>query len=214
MLFEGADPLLTLPLEQVHAVGADIGLLVELAAPDAEDVVVLVDEHLAVHGPELFRGVDVEDEDAAGIQDSVGPPDGGFAVSGVRDIVQAVQGADGHVHGSGEPQIPEVLAGEHGPVFHVHGLHHGLRQHFLGQVHAGDLIALPGQDLGHGAGAAGHIHHGAGRQALPLQDLLVEGHGGLVVNIVGQAVVAGRQIMISVHHGPPQKNARMRLMEI
>ena len=76
-------------LEQIHAIGADIGLVVEFAPPDAVDIVVLIQKYLAVHGPELFRGVHIEDEDAAGVQGLPGAPDGGFAVGRIQDIVQA-----------------------------------------------------------------------------------------------------------------------------
>ena len=44
MLLEGAVPDIPLPLEQVHAVGADIGFFVELAPPNAVDIVILVEK--------------------------------------------------------------------------------------------------------------------------------------------------------------------------
>ena len=83
MLLKGAVPHLSLPLKKIHAVGADIGFFVKFSPPDAVDIVILIQKDLAVHSPELFRGIDIENEDAAGVQSLVDPPDGLFAVGRV-----------------------------------------------------------------------------------------------------------------------------------
>ena len=157
MFFKRTNPRFPPALEQIHAVGADIAFFVKFATPDAVNVVVLVQKHLPVHGAELFRGVHVENEYPAGVQRLPDTPDGLFAVLRVRDIVEAVQGADGEVDASGKTQPLQTLTDKPGRVLEVCAFLLGGGEHFLGHVHADDGKSLSGKDRRHRAGAAGKI---------------------------------------------------------
>ena len=67
MLLKRAAPELSLPLAQVHAIGADVGLPVKFSPPDTLNIVILIQEYLPIHSAELFRGVHIKDKDSAGI---------------------------------------------------------------------------------------------------------------------------------------------------
>ena len=116
VLLPAAPPEPPLLLEDVHAVGADPGFPVEVRPPEAEDVLVLVQEDLAVQAPELGFGVDVEEEDAPGVQGLEDPGKGLPEGGGVRDVVDPVQAADRQVHRGGEPQLLHPLADEVGRI--------------------------------------------------------------------------------------------------
>ena len=79
------------------------------------------------------------------------------------------------------------------------GLLLGYGKHFLGQIHARDPKAFPGQQKCHRAGATGQVHRSFRPQPFPGQDLLIKRHRLPVVHIVGQPVIAGSKGMIRVH---------------
>ena len=127
---------------------------------------------------------------------------------GVRNVIQAVQGAHRQIHSPRQPQLFQPLADKPGRIFQVGALVPGNGEHFLAHIHPGDLQPLPGQDPGYGTGAAGQICRRPGVQSLPGQDGIVECYGGFIVHIVGQAVIAGRQIFIGSHGSPPSSPKR------
>ena len=73
MLLLTAQPALTRPLEQIHAVGTDIGPLVKAASPDTIHIIILIQEHLSIHRSELFRGVHIKDKASSGIERLIDP---------------------------------------------------------------------------------------------------------------------------------------------
>lgn len=52
--------MFSLALEQIHAIGENVGIPVKVPPPDAIHVIVLIQEHLAVHGMKLFRGIHIK----------------------------------------------------------------------------------------------------------------------------------------------------------
>ena len=203
MLFKATVPHIAPALEQIHAVGADVAFLIELPPPDAVDIVILVQEHLPVHGAELLRGVDIKDKDAAGVQCPVGLPDGSGAVLRIQDIVQAVQETHRHIHGSGEAQLRQILVDKDRHLVKVAALVHGLREHILAQVNSCHPVAPLRKNAGGRAGTAGQVYHGSYLQSLFFQNGMGEIHPSVIIHIIGQPVIAGRQILIGVHLRSP-----------
>ena len=88
------------------------------------------------------------------------PPERAAHVGGVSEIVQAVQTADGGIHGAVQIQLRHGLMQENGRhALYGAALAHGRSQHLLGAVHTDKLIPAPRQQPRHGAGAAGQIQH-------------------------------------------------------
>ena len=185
--------------EDVDAVGTDAGLLVEHGAPEAEDGVVLVEEDLPVQAPELRFGVDVEEEEAAGIQIFPDAAEGLLQLLRLGHIVHAVQTADAKIHRIRQTQTLHALADEIRRVSHVSRFPAGLGQHFLRPVRAEDGEAAASQQNRHGAGPAGQVQGGFRAQPVPGEDLIVEAQDLLIGNIVGQAVIGRRKGFIG--HG-------------
>ena len=202
MLFKRPMPNAPLPLEQVHAIGEDVGILVKISPPDAIYVVVLVQEHLAVHGTELFRSIYIEDENTPRVQGLVHPPNGTAAVLGARDIIQTVQSAHCQIHPPGQIQPGQILVEEYRPGLRSLELLLGLGEHILGQVHPDYRQPSLGQQRRHRTCAAGQVGSRAGRNPLPAHNLKIKIHCILVMDIAGQAVVAGSQGFVRIHRQP------------
>ena len=162
MFFIGALPQVTLPLKQIHSIGADICVLVKFAPPNTIYIIIFIKENLIVHGAEFFRCIDIKNKDTAGIQCLICTSDRLSAVSRVRNIVQTVQCTDCHVHPFGKIQPLQRLAYKTGWIFHILNLLERLCEHFFGHIHTDHNITFPGQKLRHGACTAGKIGNGTG----------------------------------------------------
>ena len=183
--------------EDVHSIGADAPALRPVGPPDAVGILALVQKHLAVQAPELLRGVDVKEEEAAGHEEGVHPPEGPGQLFGAGDVVDAVQAAHAGVDSAVEIQLlhglmqKDRLDGACAPAFLRR-----LGQHLLGQVGADHLIAPLRQDTGQAPGAAGQIQHRADGQPAAGEVLLqIVGPAG-IVHVGGKGVVAPRQEFI------------------
>ena len=111
VLLKGAVPELSVPLKQIHTVGADIGLFVEFSPPDAVDILILVEKNLPVHCPELLGGIHIENEQSAGVQNLVNPGNGG-GTGGGTIIVAGGSGTGNAGTGSpaeATPQQPDIV---------------------------------------------------------------------------------------------------------
>ncbi len=199
VLFKGTGPAFAVALKQIHTIGADVGLFVKLASPDAVHIIILIQKHLAIHSTELFRGIDIEDKDPTGIQDLINSADGLTAVLRVSDIIQTVQCADRQIDAPWQFQLLQLLTNKQGRRFQISCLFPSCCQHVLRHVHTGDTNPLLCQQDGNGAGTAGKVHGGSGVHTLPAQDGVIKFHCGLIIHVIGQPVIAGCELLIRIH---------------
>ena len=85
-------------LKYVHPIRNGEGRLVKGCAPEAENLVVLVQEDLTVKRSEFLRRIDVEDEKTVRRQRFMDAAEGLTDLLGICQIVETVQTADHEVH--------------------------------------------------------------------------------------------------------------------
>ena len=74
-----------------------------------------------------------------------------------------------------------------------------LGEHILGQIHPNHRQPPPGKELRHRAGAAGQVSGCAGADILPLQNFKIKIYRVSIVDIPGQAVIAGSKSFVRIH---------------
>ena len=97
---------------------------------------------IAVNLAEFARGVYIEEEDAVGFDVVVEQGDYLFQFAVFGEIVEAIQTAESGFYRAVEVQLGHVLTKEQGEEFFVHALVTGFTQHFGGNVHADEIVAL------------------------------------------------------------------------
>ena len=195
----------SLPAEHIHAVGADLPAGVVVCAPDAVGVLGLVQEHAPVQPFQVSRGVDVEHEQAAGLQKQPDPLEGFPQLVRPGHMVHAVQQAHTGVHRAVQVQVLHGLAEEDGRLpLPFQGLFRRNGQHLRGKIHPDQLIAPPGQQKGHGPRAAGQVQHRVDRVGGPGKEFFQKIRPGRVVHVLGHGVVtAGQRVvgLVPMAHG-------------
>ena len=185
--------------EQVHLIGADLPAGGVEGPPDAVAVLCLVQIDLPVHPPELIGGVHIEQEQSAGPQPAVYPPQRLPQVCRPGEVVQRVQGGDRRIHLHAQVQAGHGLVQEHRRLLQRRRLPGRLGQHLLGSVHGDHPVSPLRQQAGHGAGSAGQVQHRLHREGasveLPRQVVCPPA----VFHIHCQGIVAGGQGVITAH---------------
>ena len=183
--------------EQVHIIGTQPPAI--FGAPHAVGVLRLVQEHLSVQGGQPLRQPHVEGQQAPGADEQVQPLKGPLHIPGICQIVQAVQAADGGVHGAVQVQPGHGLVQEQGRYLRRGAFLPGGGQHLLGPVHSDELIAPPGQQPGHGPGAAGQVQHRVHRDAAAAEQLFQKVRPLFIPHVPGQLVIGPGQLLVAAH---------------
>ena len=201
MLLEVALPgIVLIPGENIHPVGADPAALFKLRAPDAVDILRLIQPDLTVQSHQLLGAVDVKHQQSAGGDEQLQPLEGALHIPGPGQIVDAVETADGGIHCAVEIQFRHALAEKYRRLtLQIHGFLPGLRQHIGAAVHRDHLIAALGVDRRHGAGTAGQIQHSMHRNTALFKEFFDIICPALIVYIAGQPVVNTGQCLVSAH---------------
>ena len=128
---------------------------------------------------------------------------GALHIARSRQVIDAVEAADGGVDRFKQPQLRHRLAQKQRRGIERGELLLRLREHFGGIVDARDRIAAAGEERGHRARAAGEVEqrlYGTfGAQEEPFDKVCPP----FVVHVLGQLVVGRGESLIAVHGGRP-----------
>ena len=187
--------------EQIHPIRANVPP--KLRAPHAVALLRFIQKHLAVQALKLIQGVHIENKLPARGDEQMQPLKGPLHIGGRGEVVEAVQAADGGVHGAVQVQPGHGLVQKDGrDTLHAAAFHHGGGQHLLGGVCADHLVAPAGEQPGHGAGAAGKIQHRVYRDAAAGKELFQIVRPLFIRHIPGEGVVGPGQALVCVHSSP------------
>ena len=183
--------------EQVHIIGAQPPPI--LGAPDAVGILRLVQKHLPVQSGQPLRQPHIKGQQPTGTDEQVQPPKGTLHIPGIREIIQAVQTADGGVHGAVQVQPGHGLVQKQRRHLCRSVFLPGGGQHLLGPVHGNELIPPSGQQPGHGPGAAGQIQHRMHRDAAAAEQLFQKVRPLFIAHVPGQLVIGPGQLLVAAH---------------
>ena len=176
-----------LQAEQIHLIGADFRLFREKCAPDAVAVLCFIGVELAVHPPELVRGIDVKNEASAGLEIAEHPAERLPDVLFPCQIVQGIQRGHRRVHRLQQMELRRRR------------FIHSLRQHLFRQVGSRHVVPLRRQQAGNGAGTAGQIQNRPHRDGAFLEQLYQIVCPPPVHSVGHQAVITGGQRIVAAH---------------
>lgn len=158
VLFKVALPrAIRLEAEKVDLIVEHFDVFAVARAPEAEHVLTLIEQHLAVEFFHFRDGVDVEHQRPAGGDGVVQAVECALHVARTRQIVDAVEAADRGVDAVKQSQLRHRLAQKQRRGIERGELLLRLREHFGRVVDASDRVAASGEEHGHRARAAGEV---------------------------------------------------------
>ena len=188
-----------LPLEDIHAVAQRPGGGVEAAAPEAEDIVRLVDGDASVHGAQKFRRAQIEDEEPAGPDKKPQPPEA-LAKLLKGHVAEGVERGVRRVHRAVEVELSRPLADEERrrPAGGVGLLPRG-HEHLLAGVGGNHVVAPGGHEERERARPAAEVKQQPEFPAVRAKERLVEIREAPVIHVARELVIPGGQGVVSAH---------------
>ena len=151
----------------------------------------------ASHLPQLPGVGDVKRQHAAGLQRLARALQKALNAFLIRQIVHAVARAHNRVYPAGQKQRAHVLPNQphrHSPCAHFV---RGHAKHVLGQINPGNLISFLRQSHRQRAGSAAHVADFARPRTEVENPLLIPVRPGVVIEIIGKAIVNLRKVLIA-----------------
>ena len=208
MLLEAALPELALPAEEIDAVIADAFVGIELRAPDAVAVLILVEEDLPVQPAQLLRRVDVEEKHAAGAQRLKDAAERAAHVLRLGDVVQTVEQAEDRVDRLRKTQALHRLPDKERGMLQRGAFLRGDGEHLLGAVGGEHAIAALRQQNRQRAGPAGKVEHRLRMLPGTVQNRLQKAQCFGIGNVFRQPVIGGGKRFICHFVSPSSCRSR------
>ena len=187
--------------KQRQLIFIDSCLFIKEILPDkAAFLPVFRDGGISDHIPVFIQCVHIKDKYSPGIQIIVHQPEHLQQLFLLKDVIHGIADADHCLHGTVQFKFPHILQQVKDIVAGSRLFFHGSLQHFFGVVHADHVVALPGQQFRHGAGAAAQFQYKAVCHLIFPEKSGQIPAPGRIINIIHKQVIDPGKIFIGFFH--------------